>query len=468
MATKKNSILKTALGYGVGAIGLDLSYGMFYSYLSYYLSSVLGLEEGFLLLITPLARIWDGINDPMMGTVVDNTRTKHGKYRPWILIGAMCNAVVLFLLFTSFGMSGLPLYIYIGIMYVLWGMTNTMADIPYWSMVPSFTSEEKERNLVATIARTFSGLGQGIISILTPILCPLLSSGITDEKGYSASGFSRWAGICGIALVFFALICVLVTKEKNVVYGEKKKFNLKQIFDVIKSNDQLVVFIIFAMLSNAGWYLTSSTAVYYFTDVLGNPKEQSLFQTIGTVGSVLGLLVVPVLSKWFSKRQTYTISLCTAIAGYALMLITGPILNLPTVVMDICYILASVGVSSMFVSQTIFLADIVDYGEYKNGTRNESITFSMKGFLQKMAYTIQTIVLFGGLGLMSYNEQITAGLGINDTTKSGIGIICFGAPMIFMLASLIVFRKKFKVYGELADKVHDYIIEKRASEQKAE
>ena len=463
MANKKKSIFGTALGYGIGAIGLDLSYGMFYSYLSYYLSSVLGLQEGFLLLITPLARIWDGINDPMMGTIVDNTRTKHGKYRPWILIGAMCNAVVLFLLFTSFGMSGLPLYIYIGVMYVLWGMTNTMADIPYWSMVPSFTSEEKERNLVATIARTFSGIGQGIISILTPIICPMLSSGITDAKGYSASGFSRWAGICGVALVFFALVCVLITKETNVVYGEKKKFSLKQIFSVIKNNDQLVVFIVFAMLSNAGWYLTSSTAVYYFTDTLGNSKLQSLFQTIGTVGSVLGLLVVPVLTKWFSKRTTYTISLCTAIAGYALMLITGPILKLNVVIMDVCYILASVGVSSMFVSQTIFLADIVDYGEYKNGERNESITFSMKGFLQKMAYTMQTIVLFGGLGLMNYNDQITASVGLNDTTKTGIGVICFGVPMLFFLASLVVFRSKFKVYGELADKVHDYIIGKRAS-----
>ncbi len=462
MAKKTNSILKTALGYGVGAIGLDLSYGMFYSYLSYYLSSVLGLEEAFLLLITPLARIWDGINDPMMGTIVDNTRTKMGKYRPWILIGACCNAVVLFLLFTSFGMSGLPLYIYIGVMYVAWGMTNTMADIPYWSMVPSFTSEEKERNLVATVARTFSGIGQGIISILTPIICPMLSSGMTDAKGYSASGFSRWAGVCGIALVFFALVCILITKETNVVYGEKKKFSLKQIFDVIRSNDQLVAFIVFAMLSNAGWYLTSSTAVYYFTDSLGDSKLQSLFQTIGTVGSVLGLLVVPVLSKWFSKRTTYTISLCTAIAGYALMLITGPILKLNVVIMDVCYILASVGVSSMFVSQTIFLADIVDYGEYKNGERSESITFSMKGFLQKMAYTIQTIVLFGGLGLMNYNEQITTVKIVNESTKTGIGIICFGIPMLFFLASLIVFRKKFKVYGELADKVHDYIIEKRA------
>ena len=463
MAKKTNSIFKTALGYGVGAIGLDLSYGMFYSYLSYYLSSVLGLEAGFLLLITPIARIWDGINDPMMGTIVDNTRTKMGKYRPWILIGAVCNAVVLFLLFTSFGMSGLPLYIYIAVMYILWGMTNTMADIPYWSMVPSFTSEEKERNLVATVARSFSGIGQGIISILTPIICPMLSSGMTDEKGYSAIGFSRWAGICGIALVFFATVCILVTKEKNVVYGEKKKFSLKQIFDVIKSNDQLVVFIVFAMLSNAGWYLTSSTAVYYFTDSLGNSQLQSLFQTIGTVGSVLGLLVVPVLSKWFTKRTTYTISLVTAIAGYGLMLITGPILKLNVVIMDVCYILASVGVSSMFVSQTIFLADIVDYGEYKNGTRNESITFSMKGFLQKMAYTMQTIVLFGGLGLMNYNDQITTSKLVNEATKTGIGVICFGVPMLFFLASLVVFRNKFKVYGELADKVHDYITEKRAS-----
>ena len=201
----------------------------------------------------------------------------------------------------------------------------------------------------------------------------------------------------------------------------------------------------------------------YFTDTLGNSKLQSLFQTIGTVGSVLGLLVVPILTKWFSKRTTYTISLCTAIIGYALMLITGPILKLNVVIMDVCYILASVGVSSMFVSQTIFLADIVDYGEYKNGERNESITFSMKGFLQKMAYTMQTIVLFGGLGLMNYNEQIMTSIGLNDTTKTGIGVICFGVPMLFFLASLIVFRKKFKVYGELADKVHDYIIEKRAS-----
>ena len=468
------------IGYGIGAVGLDLSYGMFYSFLSYYLSSVLGLKEAFLLMLTPIARIWDGINDPLMGTIVDNTKTKHGKYRPWIIIGAAANAIVLFLLFTSFGMSGTKLYIYIGVMYILWGMTNTMADIPYWSMVPSFTSDPDDSNMVSTVARTFSGLGQGIITVLTPIILPMLSTGMKTDKGYSASGFSRWAGICAIALVAFSLICVLSTKEKNVVYNKNSKFSFKKVFQVIATNDQLVVFMIFAMLSNAGWYLTSGTAVYYFSDVLEKPKAQSLFQTIGAVGSVLGLLVIPILSKWLDKKKIYQISLTVTILGYIMMYVLGPIcsVNVTIPAFDIAsihfngmvipavsfaYILSSTGIASMFVSQTVFLADIVDYGEYKNGERNESITFSMKGFLQKMAYTIQTVILFGGLALVNYNEQITSATKqINGTTKSAIGTICFGVPAILILISLIVFSKKFKLHGELADKVHDYIVEQRA------
>ena len=449
-------------GYGIGALGLDLSYGLFYSYLSYYLTS-LGIAEAFLLIITPLARIWDGINDPMMGTIVDNTKTKMGKYRPWIIIGTVANAIVLSLLFTSFGMSGLPLYIYIAVMYVLWGMTNTMADIPYWSMVPSFTNDMKDRNLVATVARAFSGIGQGLISILTPIILPMLSSDLNKTSdGYSPDGFSKWAIICGILLVTFAVICVLSTKERHVVYSNEK-FSFKKVFSVIKSNDQLVVFMIFAMISNAGWYLTSSTAVYYFTDVLGNPTEQSLFSTIGAVGSALGLLVIPVLSKKFSNRVIYLISLSTTIIGYVLMFVFGPVLNI-TIAMDVSYAFASIGIGSMFVGQTIFLSDIVDYGEFKTGKRSESITFSMKGFLQKMAYTFQTLFLFGGLGLMNYTQQKAVET-FNEPTKTAIGIICFGVPPVLLAISLIVFKTKFKLHGKLREDVHDYIAEKRASQK---
>ncbi|MBQ7962326.1 MAG: MFS transporter, partial [Clostridia bacterium] len=172
---KKSGILRH-LGYGVGAVGLDLSYGMFYSYLNKYLTDVLKLSSNFLLILTPLARIWDGINDPMMGTIVDSSKFRMGKYRPWILIGSISNAVILALLFNNlFGLSGTSLYVYIAVMYVFWGMTNTLADIPYWSMVPSFTNDPAERSIIATIARTFSGLGQGIISIGAPILMGFVS-----------------------------------------------------------------------------------------------------------------------------------------------------------------------------------------------------------------------------------------------------------------------------------------------------
>ena len=145
------------------------------------------------------------------------------------------------------------------------------------------------------------------------------------------------------------------------------------------------------------------------------------------------------------------------------MYIFGPVLKI-TIALDISYIIASIGIGSMFVAQTVFLADIVDYGEYKTGKRNESITFSMKGFLQKMAYTIQTIFLFGGLGIMNYNSQITSATGsINEATKSAIGIICFAIPPVLILLSLIVFSTKFKLHGDLRQKVHDFISERRNS-----
>ena len=451
--------------YSTGNFANNIIFMMVGTYITYFYTNILGISPAMAGLVFMVARLVDAFTDPLMGIIVDKTNTKIGKYRPWILIGAICNAVVLFLLFTNFGMSGTKLYIYIGVMYILWGMTNTMADIPYWSMVPSFTSDPKDRNLVSTVARTFSGLGQGIITVATPIILPMLSTGMTTDKGYSATGFSRWAGICGIMLVLFSTICVLSTKEKNVVYGEKTKFSFKKIFSVIAHNDQLVVFMIVAMLSNAGWYLTSGTAVYYFSDVLGEPKAQSLFQTIGAVGSVLGLAVIPILSKWMNKKKIYQISLIATIIGYIMMYVFGPILKI-TIALDIAYIVSSTGIAAMFVGQTIFLADIVDYGEYKNGERNESITFSMKGFLQKMAYTIQTIVLFGGLAIMGYNKQITSATkAINESTKAGIGIICFAIPPILIFISLIVFTKKFKLHGELADKVHEHIVEKRNNEK---
>ncbi len=452
------------LGYGVGAVGLDLSYGMFYSYLSIYLTNALGISPAFLLIITPLARLWDGFNDPMMGMIVDKTKTRMGKYRPWILIGAMMNAVVLCLLFNNPGFSSgsTGLYVYAAVLYVLWGMTNTLADIPFWSMVPSFAMEEKDRNLVSTIARAFSGLGQGIISIFTPMAVAFFG-GVAGSKldamtsDTLSKGFGKWSVIMAGGLILFALISVLSTKERRIIVNNEK-FSFKAAINVIKSNDQLLVFMLFAMISNAGFYMTSGISSYYFTSVLGDLTLQSKFNLMGTVGSVLSILVVPVFSKFMNNRSIYKLSLGMAAAGYIGMAVMGYCFSGNVTALGILYILTSLGTGSMFVNQTVMLADCVDYGEFKTGSRNQSLTFSMKGFLQKMAYTIQAIIMYATFTVTGYDGEA---LVQTAQAKSAISFLMFIVPPVMIIASLIIFSKKYKIFGDFKKEVLEAVSEKQ-------
>ena len=452
------------LGYGVGAVGLDLSYGMFYSYLSIYLTNALGISPAFLLIITPLARIWDGFNDPMMGMIVDKTHTKMGKYRPWILTGALLNAVVLGLLFNNpgFASGSTGLYVYAAVLYVFWGMTNTLADIPFWSMVPSFASEEKDRNLVSTIARAFSGLGQGIISIFTPMAVAFFG-GVAGSKldamtsDTLSKGFGKWSIIMAGGLVLFALISVLSTKERRIIVN-KEKFSFKAAINVIKSNDQLLVFMLFAMISNAGFYMTSGISSYYFTSVLGDLTLQSKFNLMGTVGSVLSILVVPVFSKFMNNRSIYKLSLGMAAAGYIGMAVMGYVFTGNVTALGLFYILTSLGTGSMFVNQTVMLADCVDYGEYKTGARNQSLTFSMKGFLQKMAYTVQAIIMYATFTFTGYDGEAAVQ---TAQAQSAISFLMFIVPPVMIIVSLIIFTKKYKIFGDFKQEVLEAVSEKQ-------
>lgn len=455
--------LREKIGYGVGAVGLDLSYGMFYSYLSIYLTNALGIKSVFLLVLAPLARIWDGINDPMMGMLVDRTRTKMGKYRPWILGGAMLNAVVLCLLFNNpgFTLGSVGLYVYVAVLYVLWGMTNTLADIPFWSMIPSFASEEKDRNLVSTIARTFSGLGQGIIVIFTAIAVAYFGGASSSELSKMdaeclRTGFGKWSVITAVFLVIFAGISVASTKERRIV-SNPEKFSFKAALGAIKKNDQLLIFMLFAMISNAGFYMTSGISSYYFDSVAGNLKLQSTFNMFGTVGSVLSLLVIPVCSKFMTNRSTYKLSLATAAAGYLGMAAVGYLFGGNVYALGICYLLTSIGTGSMFVNQTVMLADVVDYGEYKLGKRNQSLTFSMKGFLQKMAYTVQSIIMYSAFSLTGFDGSLAQQ---SAAAKSAISFLMFVVPPIMMIISYIIFSKKYKIYGDFKQEVLRAVSEK--------
>ena len=181
------------------------------------------------------------------------------------------------------------------------------------------------------------------------------------------------------------------------------------------------------------------------------------------MGSVVGLLLLPVLQKFMSKRRAYQTSLLVAGVGYIGITIGAFTSNF--MLMNVFYCITAIGMASMFIAQTVFLADVVDYGEVKLGFRAESITFSMKGFLQKMAYTLQTIILFASLGLSKYDGNLHSAN--PESAKFAITLMLCAIPAVLFFISLIIFTKKFKLHGDFMENVTKIVTENRAKREAA-
>ena len=159
--------LKEKISYGLGAVGKDMVYMLSASYVLYYFQDVLGVSAVAMGIILLVARIFDAFNDPIMGIIVAKTRTKWGKFRPWLMIGTITNAVILFLMFAAPpSLDGPGMIAYAAVSYIMWGVTYTMMDIPYWSMIPAFTEGGKEREGLTTLARSCAGVGSALVTIL--------------------------------------------------------------------------------------------------------------------------------------------------------------------------------------------------------------------------------------------------------------------------------------------------------------
>ena len=175
METKQKLSLRSKISYGLGAVGKDMVYMLSASYVLYYFQDLLGVNAIAMGVILMVARVFDAFNDPIMGVIVAKTKTRWGKFRPWLLIGTLTNAVVLFLMFSAPPrLDGAGLTAYAAVTYIFWGVTYTMMDIPYWSMIPAFTQGGREREGLTTLARTSAGVGSAIVTVFTMMLVPML------------------------------------------------------------------------------------------------------------------------------------------------------------------------------------------------------------------------------------------------------------------------------------------------------
>ena len=217
MTEKRKLTTAETIAYGLGAVGKDMVYMLSASYVLYYFQDILGVSALAMGVILMAARIFDAFNDPVMGVIVAKTRTRWGKFRPWLLIGTLTNAVILFLMFSAPpSLDGKGLVAYAAVTYILWGVTYTMMDIPYWSMIPAFTEGGKERENLTTLARSCAGVGSAIITIGTVICVQKLGrmAGATGVNEIERAGFKYFALI--VAIIFVAAILFTCTMKERL------------------------------------------------------------------------------------------------------------------------------------------------------------------------------------------------------------------------------------------------------------
>ena len=461
---------KSKLSYALGAVGKDMVYMLSASYVLYYFQDLLGVSAIAMGTILLVARVFDAFNDPIMGVVVAKTRTRWGKFRPWLMIGTLTNAVVLFLMFAAPPkMDAAGLTAYAAVTYILWGVTYTMMDIPYWSMIPAFTQGGKERENLTTLARSCAGVGSAIVTIVTMIAVHALGSAGDNARMVEILGFKWFSLIVAVLFVGFTILTCVNVKERSTT--EMQTVSVGQMFKALVQNDQAMTVTVAIVLINSAIYITSNLVLYFFKYDLGGTgwfNSYTLFNTFGGGIQILSMMALyPLLRNVFKLPNIRIFYLCLimAAAGYAVLLILA-FTNMSNVLILFIpgfFIFAASGLLNILT--TVFLANTVDYGELKNNRRDESVIFSMQTFVVKLASGLAAFIAslclqFNKLSNAAVSEAdklVDFSLSVSAGAKAGLRMTMTVIPILGLVAALFWFRKRFiltdEKVAEIAGKV---------------
>lgn len=431
--------IKAKSSYGLAAVGKDMVYALSSGYVLYYYNVVMGISATFIGVILLIARIFDAVNDPIMGVIVAKTNTRFGRFRPWLFTGTVLNAFVLFALFAvPGGVAGKGLLIYFAVIYILWGTTYTLMDIPYWSMIPAIAETPNEREHLSVIARSCAGVGSALVSIATMMAVRHLGGG--SEIADYRVGFKWFTLIIAVFFILATVVAVVNIKEKKV--EDLNTVTIGQMFKALFRNDQALIVVIAIVFVNTALYVTANLLLYFFQFDIGGKSWEStlaLFNTFGGGMQLLSMMVFyPLIRKKMSKIQLFRFSLVLAIVGYFILFALAFSSVTAVYFLFIPGLLIFMGFGFLTVLTTVFLADSVDYGELKNGHREESVIFSMQTFVVKLASGISALAASIGLDLIHLNPEAAQQ---THSTILGLRFIMSVLPIIGLIIAFIVFRR---------------------------
>ncbi|MFC6400553.1 melibiose:sodium transporter MelB [Mammaliicoccus sciuri] len=438
---KRQVTPKAKYSFGIGAFGKDLVVGLTGTFLMFYFTDILGIAASFVGTLFFAARIWDAINDPVMGMIVDKTKTKWGKFRPWLVIGTLINAVVTVVLFTNFGLTGTSLYVFVSILYILWGMTYTMMDVPYWSWLPNLTNNPIEREEVSIIPRVFASFANLLVGTIG--LTAVLYFADTFGNGNQSTGFFILTLIIAVTFVVAIMITVRNVYEAptNIDTGITLRF--KDIWRILFTNKELLAYIGILMTFFLSIQILGNVAIYYFSYVAESKFLFALYNGMGFM-EIIALLMFPKVSKWLSREHVFPIAATSLSLGLIILLIASFLF--PTVMIPVILgtALIKIGTGLIMGIITVSIADVIDYSEMKFGQRNESVITSTQTFLMKLAMAVAALLTGWSLDIFGYQPgQIQS-----DYTKNGLRFLMIVLPIISVIISYIIYRFSYNLKGD--------------------
>ncbi|MBP9989037.1 MAG: MFS transporter [Ruminococcus sp.] len=438
---------KEAIAYSVTGFGQNLICTIIGSYLTVFLTDALlfggadvkigavsgAMAVAYLMLGT---RVYDAMNDPIMGSLVDKTRTKWGKCRPFLRWMAIPIAIVTVACFCPFlKPQATSTFIIVSVIYVIWSMVYTVADVPYWGLSTCMTNDTEVRGNILTVARLVCTLGAGIVTVFVPVITSAVTAkykvdGVVQPQYiYENANTLKWTYfICAVVCVVLAIPMFFYgfknTKERFTATDEAPSFghNLKLLF----KNKQLLLIVLSGVLGGARMVYTYTGGLYFAKYVL---KQESLFSLITLLvvpGGLVASLLVPLLSKKFTKKWTYIIVHLFGGIVMTVMYFVGYDAPWKLVVAAIGLVLLGIPQGVNNIITYAMIGDTVDYLEWKTGERGEGICFAMQTLINKIGMAVGAFI-----GVFSYSWA-----GINPEAANGIYITPHGEDVLWKLLIL--------------------------------
>ncbi|MBO7600632.1 MAG: MFS transporter [Lachnospiraceae bacterium] len=397
--------LRTRLTYCIGSTGRDAAYALVSMYLILYVQYTMKLTTAQFAVISAcmvISMVWDAVNDPMMGIIIENTNFKWGKYKPWILTGSILNAAIIICLFTI-RPTGWGFVAFYGCMYLLWGMTYTMNDISYWGLLPSLSSDAKTRESLVTLMSIFICVGQFAVAGIVPVVV----------AGNAVKAYRTVALIVALAFIAFQALTAFGVREKERT-GSGEKVTLKKMFKIFFRNDQLMTSGIAFFLFNIGQNLLLIFGVNFFYVEFGYAKggdQVFMYTVMYGLGTLLSQALFSTFTKLCPKKKLLTISTILLTVFYLCFFSYGYVLPRNVVLLDIIgfMIFFFQGVNNLVI--LVLVNNTIEYDEFKFNERHDSIISAVRSFAVKLAggvnQGLSTLVLIIS-GIYAISQKISS------------------------------------------------------------